>query len=446
MTRPAPPAQTQNEPVDPALGWQERRFEPTRRQPAIEFVHPDTQRTEWLQLPDRLWHEPPLGQPPAAASLLGLPPWSAAVVTAGLGWQPVRIKVPLGLADPRPHVPPGNPLTLPKWELGRKLFFDKSYLTAQQNQSCASCHQPDLGFTDGIPGHDGFNTPTLLNVVYNTRQFWDGRAVYLEEVVQHTLEDEREAGQPTRFRHVWGGAIGRLKGQLAYHQQFLEVFGTPPTQDALGRALATYLRTLLCGNSLVDRARHGDSLRVSDFVQILDDAALRTLDRAGKTKAQVAAELHEGQRLFFNLDSNKPANCALCHSGANFTDDGFHNLGVGLTEEQADLPLGRFAHLPVGHKDALLRGAFKTPTLRGLPRTGPYFHDGQTASLEEVIRFHAQGGRWNPSLDPLLREPNNRFQRRRLNLTEDDVRALALFLRALDGSTVDPIFRSPPPP
>ena len=119
---------------------------------------------------------------------------AATLVTAILADEPVKLRVPLGLPDPTPFIPKDNSLTLAKWELGRRLFYDQSYLTPQGKTSCATCHKPADGFADHQKNHDGFNTPTLLNCVYNKHQFWDGRATYLEEVVQQTLEDERAAG------------------------------------------------------------------------------------------------------------------------------------------------------------------------------------------------------------------------------------------------------------
>jgi len=438
------------EPIDPAIGW--RNPDPTLMQPdlPIEFVHAETDRAEWARLPDRLWHTPPLFQPLAGGIGLGLPsPFIQAALVYVAGRQPVIIRVPIGLDDPRRFVPADNPLTLHKWQLGRRLFFDKSYLSGARSVSCAGCHLPDHGFTDGMTALDGFNTPTLLNCVYSVNQFWDGRASYLEEVVQRTLEDERESDKPEPFRHVWGGVIRRLNEKERYRREFGEVFGTLPTQDAVGKALATYLRTLLCGNSLNDRARRaqvergGASLEVGDYEKVLTLADLKALGREEKKVQHVAAELHDGYRLFHNLARNRPANCVLCHGGATFSDNGFHNLGVGLTRDPEVLP-ARFANLPIGLKQHNLYGAYKTPTLRSLPRTGPYLHNGEQMSLEAVVEFHATGGTWNPYLDPLLLEPDNPAQKRDLHLGKEDVQALTLFLRALNGQDVDPLFKTPP--
>src|SRR5205085_1634335 len=149
----------------------------------------------------------------------------------------VRIKVPLGLPDPTPHVPAANPPTKGKWELGRKLFFAAGWLSDRPNLSCATCHRPDRAFTDGDPRVEGsYNVPTLVNVAYNRHQFWDGRATYHEEVVQRTPEDEREPKEGRPFDHVWPDVVGRLRDSKSWTEQFQSAFGTPPTQDAVGRA------------------------------------------------------------------------------------------------------------------------------------------------------------------------------------------------------------------
>ena len=124
-----------------------------------------------------------------------------------------------------------------------------------------------------------------------------------------------------------------------------------------------------------------------------------------------------------------------------FTDGSFYNLGVGF-RGTPDEPLGRFANVPVGHKTYLQRGAWKTPTLRSLERTGPYFHNGSGERLEEVVEFHAVGGRYNSYLALELRDPLNPLRQWHLGLAPEDVRALALFLRALNGQDVDPILKT----
>jgi cytochrome c peroxidase len=448
-------------PLSADLRWQETPIVPPRPDTPIEFVHEETDRDEWRKLP-AYWNAPAaLTDPKQAAAVLGLAPLTAGALAAlpQQGAQAIKIKVPPGLDDPRHYIPAANPPTFNKWELGRRLFFDKTYLTAKGGESCADCHVPDRGYTDNRRGHQGFNTATLVNCVFNGAQFWDGRATYLEEVVQRTLEDEQETEQTDVFRHVWGGAIRRLREpvHVSISYQFTQVFGCEPTQDAVGRAIATYLRTILAGNSLHDRAvqrkaeRRATALEPADYEAVLDDAALKALGREGKAKAEVAGELHRGYRLFYNQDTDHKANCVACHSGRAFTDSQFHNLGVNwFNEYRPGVLFGRVAHAPLGQLNRYLLGAYKTPTLRSLSRTTPYFHDGQQDDLKAVVRLHeiptGPNGNWNYFIDPEFRDPKNPDNRRRLDLSDADVNALVLFLKALNGDEVDPFIKAAPPP
>jgi cytochrome c peroxidase len=416
--QPKAPAATAGPEVSPDLAWNDTTSLPP--QVPIRFIAPD--RPEWPKL-ERFWNE----------------------VAGG----PVQIKVPLGLDDPGPHIPAANPLTLARWKLGKELFFDDGYLSATRKLSCAGCHVPTRGFasTDREARIAGFDTPTLLNCVYRKYLFWDGRADALEEVVQRTLEDEGEPADGAAHPHVWSGVVHRLRGgRRDYNSRFKEAFGTLPTQDALGKALATYLRTLLCGNSIVDRARQAQkernaaNLEWTDLQKVLDPAALDSVGRSLPRKDDVARELQRGYELFFNLGGQK-AHCVLCHGGSGFTDDGFHNLGVGVSadrQHETGKEPGRFARVPAGLKERSLIGAFKTPTLRGLPRTFPYFHDGSEESLPGVVRWHTQEGKWSPYLDPLLRAESDPPGWRKLNLAAEDSDALVLFLRALNGDLPPP--------
>jgi cytochrome c peroxidase len=413
--------------------------------PRIEFVHEGTQPEEWKKLKG-YWTEPALA--PLVAP--GLP--GAAVLAAVKARAAVRIKVPLGLEDPLAFIPAANPPTRGKWELGRRLFFDRFWLTALGDQSCASCHVPANGFTDrrGITA-DSYNTPTLINCVYSTHQFWDGRATYLEEVVQRTLEDESEPKEPGPFRHVWHGVIGRLRKSDSYQQQFHRVFSTAPTQDTVGQAIATYLRTLLAGDSLHDRAvqeqnrKGARTLAASHYEAVLDDRALKELGREKGVKAVVAGDLLRGYTLFTGK-----AGCAGCHPPGNgcFSDSRFYNIGLEEDEEidRPGGPIGRFAWAPSGERTRSLRGAFKTPTLRSLLRTGPYFHNGQEDDLTAVVRFHVRRPKGHSAkdfyLDPKLADDSGRH--RDFGLDDEDVAVLVLFLKALNGGEVDRILMTSP--
>jgi cytochrome c peroxidase len=417
LTAPSKQATEAPKEVEHDLAWMNPRPNEILPDTPIQFVH-EKDGPEWAKL-TKLWNPPTIDKEKPAAQAV------------------VYVKVPAGLDDPRPFIPSSNPPTLHKWELGRRLFYDKKWLTDDGGESCASCHDPHTGFADNVRDHYGFNTPTLVNCVYNSRQFWDGRAASLEEVVQRTLEDETTLAAATPFRHGWPGVVLRLRARYEYKHQFLSAFGTPPTQDAIGKALATYMRTLLAGDSVYDRALaaqiadHAAELKAEHYEKALDAAALADLKIAEKDKADAGRKIYRGYRLFNDLEERKTG-CVSCHGGREFTDGRFHNLGVGFKTFDPGEEPGRFASLPVGEKDGRLIGAYKTPTLRGLSRTAPYFHDGSAATLEDAVQFHTDGGRQNEYLDPELQKRD---------LPTPELEALILFLRALNGKDVD----LPPP-
>lgn len=399
--------------------WIDGGREPFAKDTPIEFIHAEGNPEAWAKLPT-FWN----------------PPGKDAV--------PIRIKVPMGLDDPTGYIPPANRPTLGKWELGRQLFFDATWLDDKPGTSCAGCHDPKLGFSDGKrQSVGGRNTTTLVNVVYARSLFADGRATYLEEVVQRTPEDERTGGP-----HAWAGVIARLRKNKVLRSRFLEVFDAPPHQDALGQAIATYLRTLLAADSLFDRARvaqrtaRAATLSATHFEPLLDNATLRQLDREKDAKAVVAADLARGWELFQGR-----AACASCHPAGNgyFSDSRFYNIGIDaggelLTERERQ---GRFLFAPLGEKSRYTLGAWKTPTLRGLGRSGPYFHNGEERELLAVIKRHIDpdpdGAPFNNYLDPKLADSNG--SRRKFGLSGGDVTALVTFLRSLDGMEVDPFVR-----
>lgn len=404
----------------------------------------------------------------------------------------VRIKVPLGLTS-SPPIPVENPLTVARWALGKKLYFDP-ILSSDGNVACASCHNPRLGYTDrspvstGIRGlKGGMSAPTVFNSGYHQRQFWDGRASSLEDQAQGPVQNPVEMFSGAG--HAWNQVIERLRAEPNYVQKFRSVFGTEPTRDGVAKAIACYERTVLSGNSIHDRADRIMRQRVEDEetgkLEILpkdyakalnaaftakDEAALKALGLdvskdAGRV-AEVAKSINEGRKLFFNK-----ARCSTCHVGDNFTDNTFHNLGVGVKDGK--LPagtLGRFGAQPTGEKDPRLVGAFKTPTLRHLLGTAPYMHNGSERTLEEVVDFYDRGGNANEYLDPALRDyeaekaclqaraDNKEYKgpkvflfgedRRpvvplELKLTPQEKKDLVLFLRALQGDPADPIVADP---
>jgi cytochrome c peroxidase len=398
---------------------------------------------EWTQL-GSFWNPQPKPTAGVRAAGLGLTPLGA-VTVAGLTLEPevVKIKVPLGLPDPTPHIPPSNPPTLAKWHLGKKLFYTDDLLPTgvKLGQSCVKCHIPAEGYTNRKfwkPGTSGLevNTLSLLNVAYNQRLFWDGRVGPLENMIQRGPADEGRSHTEVprwEYHHVWGGVVKRLNGRKEYVAEFERVFGTGPSVDGVGKALATYLRTLLVGDSLYDQAeqtrqeRKAAELTAEHFAPHLKSAgALRRLEREGKDEKDVAKELERGHRVFVK------SRCNQCHSGPLFTDQDYHNIGVDM---EALLP-GRELTAPYGLKAFRYKHAFRTPTLRNLPRTKPYMHTGKMETLREVLHYYNDeiGGAVTQYLDPLLRDANKNI--RALKLSAEELDALELFLRALDGGEV----------
>lgn len=270
-------------------------------------------------------------------------------------------KVPLGL-DPLP-IPADNPQTAAKIELGKQLYFDPR-LSYDGTISCATCHDPAKGWSNGdafgvgIKGQKGGrNSPTVINAAYFPLQFWDGRAKELEGQALGPIQNPIEMG------HTLDACVECLSGIEGYKKQFKEVFGTEVTSDGIAKAIAAFERTVLSGDAPYDRYKAGD-------------------------KKALSASAERGMNLFFNK-----GHCSACHSGSNFSDAAFHNIGVGMDKEKPDE--GR----QVISKMLGDRGAFKTPGLREIARTAPYMHDGSLKTLEEVVEHYNKGGVANPQLD-----------------------------------------------
>ncbi len=280
----------------------------------------------------------------------------------------VVLAIPLGLDLYLPF-PEENPITSEKIELGRRLFHDRR-LSRDRSISCASCHDPERAFSDdrtvavGVFGRRGNrNVPAIINRGYGRAFFWDGHVDNLEEQVIQPILDSKEMDL------TLAEASDRV--------------GLAP--DEIANALATYVRSILSGDSPYDR-----------FIKGNRDA--------------LTAEQQLGLRIF-----RGKGNCTACHVGPNFTDENLHNTGVAWRD-------GRLADTGGG------RGDFKTPTLREVARTGPYMHDGSLPTLEDVVDFYSDGARKNPYLDPELRP---------LKLSDDEKTALAAFLQSLTGKLID---------
>ena len=324
-------------------------------------------------------------------------------------------------------IPADNPQTLEKISLGQKLFFDRR-LSVDGTVSCSTCHDPQLAFTDrkptsvGVKGRLGQrNSPTILNALYNKTQFWDGRVNTLEEQAPLPIVNAHEMGQPNL-----NAAVAEIASVEEYRQVFQHVFGRPPNGLDLARAIASYERTQLSFDSPLDHFIAGDN-------NAIDASAKR------------------GWELF-----NTQARCNKCHALTDtqrdvtvFTDNDFHNIGIGIIRHNVVALAGQAEQLiKSGDTAAIDRAAiqtdmsalgrflitkkekdiasFKTPDVRNVLVTGPYFHDGSQETLWDVIDHYNKGdGLHNPYLDEDIQP---------LALTETDIDDLVAFLASLTSA------------
>jgi cytochrome c peroxidase len=300
---------------------------------------------------------------------------------------------PLGL-DAYMPVPQSNPLTPEKIVLGRKLFFDP-ILSRDRTVSCATCHDPKLGFTDGKPAAIGVGgqtgtrrSPRLINRGYGKLFFWDGRAATLEDQVLQPIQN------PIEMATSLDDVVGRLEADPAWKSAFREVFGRTPDAVGLQHALASYVRTIVSGNSPYDRFVAGDG------------NALSAAQRRG-------LEIFRGK-----------GNCAVCHLGPNLSDEEFHNTGIGWKGAAGRNSAGEDTGRAKITQNPADTGAFKTPTLREAAAGGPYMHDGSLATLADVIEYYDRGGERNPYLSREMQ---------RLGLSASEKADLLEFLKALSG-------------
>lgn len=324
-----------------------------------------------------------------------------AAAFAGNADEPSIAAVPAGL-PPVVH-PDDNPLTSGKVALGQQLFFDPR-LSADNTVSCASCHNPEKGWSNGeavatgVGGHRGDRSaPTVLNAAYHRFQFWDGRAGSLEEQALGPIANPIEMNLPIEE------CVEKLNRIPGYREQFRQVFGTDVTAENLARAIAAYERTILSGDAPYDRFKAGDASALSEAAQ-------------------------RGLKVF-----NGKARCSACHPAPHFTDRAFHNIGVGMSADKvADkgFDAGRQAISKLQGDS----GSFKTPTLREIARTAPYMHDGSLKTLEEVIDYYDQGGEKNPWLDEEMAP---------LGLTAQEKADLVTFLKEGLSSESYPLHRPP---
>jgi cytochrome c peroxidase len=293
---------------------------------------------------------------------------------------------------PAVPVPPDNPQTDAKVRLGAQLYFD-TRLSADNTISCATCHDPRTGWANphptdtGIRGQvGGRNSGTVINSGQMRFQFWDGREPSLEGQAVGPIHNPIEMGETHE------NVVRKLNEMPGYREQFQTVFGRDADIDGIAKAIAAFERTIVSGPSPYDLYVMGDKTAMSP-------AAVR------------------GMHLF-----NGKGHCTPCHSGPMFSDQSFHNLGVGMDAEKPDL--GRFDKT----KNPADSGRFKTPTLRNIAQTPPYLHDGSAKTLMDVMDVYNMGGTPNAYLDPLVLP---------LNLTARERADLVAFMEALTGPVAE---------
>jgi cytochrome c peroxidase len=286
--------------------------------------------------------------------------------------------------------PPGNPPSSAKIRLGKELYFD-TRLSADGTVSCATCHNPALGWSDegptskGIHGQlGGRRAPPVSNAAYSPLQFWDGRSPSLEDQAKGPIQNPIEMGNTHQ------AMIQTVSAISVYQAEFKAVFGEGPiTVDQVAEAIAAFERTVVTTDSRFDRYARGDH------------GSLNALEK-------------EGLEIF-----NGKGHCTACHWGPYFSDGRFHNLGVPAKDPK-NSDKGRY----VVTNDPRDMGAFKTPTVRDAARRAPYLHDGSEKTLESLIEFYDRGGGKDPNLDPLMVP---------LGLSKHEKAALVAFIKSLDS-------------
>ena len=300
--------------------------------------------------------------------------------------------IPVGFSV-SPSAPENNPTTPEKVQLGRRLFFDK-IMSRDKTVACATCHRPEQGFASseaiaiGIEGRLGKrNTPSIFNRGYGSQFLWDGSAQSLEDQALTPITNPNEFGSDVET------VLKALRSNASYREQFTKAFGDSDSveelisADRLAMAIASFERTLVYGNTMVDR------FRAAEY-------------------GALSREARQGMWIF-----ESSGGCWKCHGGEIFADEKFHNTGVDFENPNRDP--GRF-EVTQQEQD---RFKFKTPSLRGISLTAPYMHDGSMKTLREVVEFYNKGGSPNdPHLDKDIQP---------LKLTDKEVGFLVEFLKAL---------------
>ncbi len=307
--------------------------------------------------------------------------------------------LPAQLATYEPMtIPADNPMTPEKVALGRQLFFDER-LSIDGSKSCYSCHVCEKGLTDGLPKAIGpgnktlpRHSPTLWNIGYHKEFYWDGRSPSLERQAMAAWTGGN-MGVGDKANEV----VARINALQDYKKQFQQVFQSDATAENIMKAISAFERTIISGNTPWDRYRAGD-------------------------QSAISASAMRGRNIF------EAIKCTNCHDGVLFTDQQYHNVGIGMDQPNPDGGRANFTKKP---EDT---GAFKTPTLRDVARSAPYFHDGSAKTLEEAVDIMLAGGKPNPYLDKKNLQPQKPLPEQREDLLN--------FLRSL---SVDDCSLSKPP-
>ncbi|MCI0490321.1 MAG: c-type cytochrome [Blastocatellia bacterium] len=313
-------------------------------------------------------------------------------------FKPEILPLPAGLPNyEEMAIPPDNPMTEEKVALGRQLFFDKR-LSGDGSRSCYSCHVCEKGLTDGLAKAVGAyekalprSSPTLWNIGYHKEFYWDGRSGSLEKQAMAAWTGANMGAKADEI-------VAKINALEGYRAQFQKVFGSDATAENMMKAVSAYERTIIGGNTAWDRWRAGDESAVGEDVK-------------------------RGWQVF------QDAKCNNCHDGALFTDQLYHNAGIGMDQPEPDVGRAK----PSGREEET--GAFKTPTLRDIAKSAPYFHDGSVATLEEAVDVMLGGGKPNKYLD------TKNLQKQ--TITPERKADLLAFLKSL---TVDCTLKEPPLP
>ncbi len=368
-----------------------------------------------------------LGSPELTAGIPGEGPLTREQVQKWLddpaNHQRLEIDLPLGLRAGRAQVYglEANPLTRAKIELGRQLYFDPR-LSGNAKISCATCHDPNEGYARntqfgiGIEDLEGErNSPVAFNRLLSKEQFWDGRATSLEDQAKGPIANPIEMG------NTHEGCVSCLAGIDVYRMQFEKIFPEQGlTIDTVAKAIASFERAIVTGPAPADYYEYVRSVEQrfapEEIPELKEDLpeVWQSYQEAVEGSRSMSESAKRGREIFFT----DKGNCTACHVGANFTDEKYHNLGVGMDAAEPDL--GRF-DVTKAEKD---KGAFKTPTVRNIAQTAPYMHDGSQATLREVVEWYDKGGHPNPYLSDKMKK---------LNLTEQEKDDLVAYLEALTG-------------